>query len=140
MKRAQEQGGPAGEIPLAPMVLNTLREWKLACPATPQGLVFPSERGEILWHTNLYQQCFIALLQACGITATEVAGPLPFNFHALRHAAASLMIEQGFTPKKIQTVMGHSSIQVTFDIYGHLFPTPDDDAKAMAQLEARLLG
>jgi len=37
-------------------------------------------------------------------------------------------------------MMGHSSIQVTFDIYGHLFPSPDDDAKAMAQIEARLLG
>jgi integrase len=52
----------------------------------------------------------------------------PRNFHALRHAAASLFIEQGWTPKKVQTAMGHSSIQVTFDIYGHLFPTPDDDA------------
>jgi integrase len=64
----------------------------------------------------------------------------PYNFHALRHAAASLFIEQGWTPKKIQTLMGHSSIQVTFDIYGHLFPSPDDDAEAMAQIETRLLG
>jgi len=35
--------------------------------------------------------------------------------------------------------MGHSSIQVTFDVYGHLFPTADDDQKAMAELEAQLL-
>ncbi len=43
-------------------------------------------------------------------------------------------------PKKLQSVMGHSSIQVTFDIYGHLFPSVEDDAKEMAQIEARLLG
>jgi integrase len=61
------------------------------------------------------------------------------NFHALRHAAASLFIEQGWTPKKVQSLMGHSSIQVTFDIYGHLYSDPEDDAKAMAQIEARLL-
>jgi integrase len=36
--------------------------------------------------------------------------------------------------------MGHASIQVTFDTYGHLWKTADDDAKAMAQIEKRLLG
>jgi hypothetical protein len=36
-----------------------------------------------------------------------------YSLHALRHAAASLFIAQGWTPKKVQTVMGHSSIAVT---------------------------
>ena len=36
--------------------------------------------------------------------------------------------------------MGHSSIQMTFDLYGHLWKTLEDDAKAVAQIEARLLG
>jgi integrase len=35
--------------------------------------------------------------------------------------------------------MGHSSIQVTFDVYGHLFPDQEDDAKAMVEIESRLL-
>ncbi len=124
------------EIPLAPMVINTLREWKLACPATTLDLVFPSERGQILLHSNLYNQCFISLLEAAGLKAENCAAA--YNFHSLRHAAASLFIEQGWSPKKVQTVMGHSSIQVTFDIYGHLFPDQENDAKAMAQIEARL--
>ena len=136
------------DIPMAPLLLNTLRQWKLACPPSSLDLVFPSERGGVLWHTNIYTQCFVALLRGCNlitaITFTregrEPRYKLPYNFHALRHAAASLFIEQGWTPKKVQTVMGHSSIQVTFDIYGHLFPDPEDDAKAMAQIEARLLG
>lgn len=74
------------------------------------------------------------LLKACKI---DEAG---YTFHALRHTAASLFIEQGWSPKKVQTVMGHSSITVTYDIYGHLFPSPDEDAEAMAQIQARLLG
>jgi integrase len=134
------------DIPMAPLVANTLREWNLACPTTPLDLVFPSERRDVLWHTNLYTQCFLALLDACGLMATAETGAEkrvrvqpPYNFHALRHAAASLFIEQGWTPKKVQSIMGHSSIQVTFDIYGHLFPSPDDDTRAMAQIEARLL-
>jgi hypothetical protein len=35
--------------------------------------------------------------------------------------------------------MGHSTIQMTFDVYGHLFPSADDDQVAFGQLQARLL-
>jgi integrase len=63
-----------------------------------------------------------------------------YGLHALRHAAASLFIEQGFSPKRVQSLMGHSSIGMTFDTYGHLFPSKDDDAAAMQQLQARLVG
>jgi len=51
-----------------------------------------------------------------------------------------LFIEQGFSPKRVQALMGHSSIQMTFDTYGHLFPAPEDDQVAMRQLQARLIG
>ena len=54
--------------------------------------------------------------------------------HSFRHAAASLFIEQGFSPKRVQVLMGHSTIQTTFDTYGHLFPAPEDDKVAMRQL------
>jgi integrase len=63
-----------------------------------------------------------------------------YGLHALRHAAASLFIEQGFSAKRVQVLMGHSTIQVTFDIYGHLFPSHDGDRAAMQQLQARLVG
>lgn len=43
-----------------------------------------------------------------------------YGLHALRHFCASWLIEQGFTPKRLQTILGHSSIQMTFDVYGHL--------------------
>jgi integrase len=47
------------------------------------------------------------------------------RFHDLRHTFISLLIEQGAHPKYIQEQAGHSSIQVTMDTYGHLFPNRD---------------
>lgn len=78
------------------------------------------------------------------ITTGKDAEGLPIQalrctFHALRDAAASIFIEQGWTPKKVQVVIWHASIQVTFDTYGHLWKNSEDDAQAMAQIEARLL-
>ncbi len=63
-----------------------------------------------------------------------------YNFHSLRHAAASMFIEAGMNPKKVQSVMGHSSITVTFDTYGHLFSDDDADQRAMRTIEERFVG
>jgi integrase len=38
-----------------------------------------------------------------------------------------LTIDQGADPKLIQTQLGHSSISITYDIYGHLFPDRLDE-------------
>jgi integrase len=43
-------------------------------------------------------------------------------------------------PKQIQTLMGHSSITVTFDVYGHLFSENDADQRAAEEIQFRLLG
>ena len=42
----------------------------------------------------------------------------------------------GRTPKRLQTVMGHSSITMTFDLYGHLFEDITADRADMAKIEA----
>ena len=47
------------------------------------------------------------------------------RFHDLRHTAVAMAIAQGVHPKSIQARMGHSSVQVTLDRYGHLFPELD---------------
>jgi integrase len=44
------------------------------------------------------------------------------RFHDLRHTFASLLLSQGKSPAYVKEQMGHSSIQVTVDIYGHLIP------------------
>ena len=77
-------------------------------------------------------------LVAAGLCANQFHPK--YSMHNLRHAAASLFIEQGFSPKRVQALMGHSTIQMTFDVYGHLFPSQDSDQEAMRQLQARLVG
>ena len=56
-------------------------------------------------------------------------GGLPMiRFHDLRHTYASLLIAAKIHPKEIQTQMGHSSITITLDVYGHLMPDPNRHA------------
>jgi integrase len=50
---------------------------------------------------------------------------IKLRFHDLRHTCAALLIAQGAHPKEIQERMGHSTIRLTFDRYGHLFPSLD---------------
>ena len=53
----------------------------------------------------------------------------PITLHECRHTFASLLIDAGANPKAIQTFMGHSKIQTTFDIYGHLLPGSHDEVR-----------
>lgn len=48
------------------------------------------------------------------------AGLKPVRFHDLRHTAASLMIHEGVELKTVSEILGHSSITITADIYGHI--------------------
>jgi integrase len=62
---------------------------------------------------------------------------LSVSVKVMRHAAASLFIQYlGWTPKRLQTVMGHSSITMTFDLYGHMFENVESDRADMAKIEA----
>jgi hypothetical protein len=54
--------------------------------------------------------------------ALEQAGLRKFRFHDLRHTFGSLLIQSGISPAYLQKQMGHRSIQVTIDVYGHLIP------------------
>ena len=62
------------------------------------------------------------------------------TLHDLRHAAASLWIEQRVEPKRVQTWLGHHSIQVTFDTYGHLFEATERESSVAAAIEKALIG
>jgi integrase len=124
-------------VPLAPMVVNTLKEWRLACPKGELGLVFPNLRGGV---ESLHAMSggLGAAQKLAGLGGSRRAPR--YGMHAFRHAAASLLIDQGVSPKRVQAIMGHSSIGVTFDVYGHLFPDAGEDAAAMALLQQALIG
>jgi integrase len=99
----------ARDIPLTPMAINALRQWRQDCPRGTLDLVFPNNRGNIESLQNLRERVFIPLQRTAGIVAET------YGFHALRHAAASLFIAHlGWTPKRVQVVMGHANIAMTF--------------------------
>ena len=62
-----------------------------------------------------------------------------YGLHAMRHACASLLIAQAWLPKRIQVFLGHATIGLAFDTYGHLFKDSEGDQKAIAKLEGALL-
>lgn len=130
------------DVPLPPMVVNALKEWKLACPNGDLDLVFPNGSGKVEDFSNIVNRGWNPLQIETEIVKRAPGQPEPkakYNFHVLRHAAAALFIEQSFNPKRVQTVMGHSSIQVTYDLYGYLFEDEEKDQAAMEQIEKRLL-
>ena len=51
--------------------------------------------------------------------------------HECRHTFASLMIAAGVNAKALSTFMGHASITITLDRYGHLFPGSEDEAAGL---------
>jgi integrase len=55
----------------------------------------------------------------------------PIGLHEARHTYASLMIAAGVNIKAISTYMGHASIQITLDLYGHLLPGNEDEAASL---------
>ena len=126
------------DVPLAPMVVNALKEWKLACPPSELDLVFPNGRGKPESLANIWNRGLIPVQKAAGVVDGQ--GRAKYNMHALRHFCASWLIEQGFQPKRVQAILGHASIVMTFDRYGHLFPSDDDDQARLAAGELAVVG
>jgi len=58
--------------------------------------------------------------------------------HMLRELGAVKLTE--LTAKRVQVWLGHSSIQMTFDVYGHLFPNLEDDHAKLAAGELAIIG
>jgi integrase len=75
--------------------------------------VFVNEAGGLLEPNHARKRIFYRCLEKAGIRRVR--------FHDLRHTFASLLIAQNESPKKIQSLLGHHSIQVRMDIYGHLY-------------------
>ena len=146
--RFNEFGRPKSEsgertVPLTPIVANTLKEWKLACPKGDKGLVFPTGSGNVENHSNVAHRGLAPTLIAAGITTAD--GRPKYGLHAFRHFYASWCINRRadggleLPPKVVQERLGHSSIMMTMDVYGHLFPRGDDAAE-LAAAERSLLG
>jgi integrase len=120
------------EVPLSDALVRNLKEHKLASQfKNPVDFVFANARGNHTCHDNLIKRHYKPVLEAAEVTG--------INWHSLRHFAVSTWIEQGLQPKTVQTYAGHSSLSVTMDRYGHLFPS-DEHKSAMDVIAGELLG
>jgi integrase len=130
-------------IPMPPILANTLREWKLACPKSPLGLVFPTGAGKVEHHSNIVVRGLAPVQVEAGVV-TKAGKPKYTGLHSLRHFYASWCINPkedgglGLPLKVVQHRLGHSTIQMTADVYGHLFKS--DDGAELEAAERALLG
>jgi integrase len=90
-------------------------------PGTPEALVFPSQTGKPLRHDLFYARHFKP-----AVRKALPADKHGLRFHDLRHTCASLSIAAGAHPKLISARLGHSSIQITMDRYGHLYDSAEE--------------
>ena len=145
-------------IPIPPTVATALRVWKKVCPRDAETgelrFVFPNGRGNVENHANLYNRGWDAWQITAGVCTAkrdkdskavkdengDVVMTGKYGVHALRHFYASVLIDDDFNPKRVQTLLGHSTIQVTLDYYSHLFPPDEaDDQTRFARMEEAVL-
>ena len=91
-----------------------LERWPSRAPTVS---LFPNAAGNPLVSSSFWNNHFRRALDRTGLDC---------RFHDLRHTSVALAIAEGSHPKAIQARMGHSSINVTLDRYGHLFPELDE--------------
>ncbi len=146
-----KSGSGERTVPLTPLVVSVLREWKLQCPKGELGIVFPTTTGGIAGLQSLVRSGLVPAQIAAGVTidvpgahgAVVKRAKYP-GLHALRHFYASWCINRRadggleLPPKVVQERLGHSTIAMTLDVYGHLFPR-HDDSEELAAAERALL-
>lgn len=140
-------------IPVGAALVKLLKEWKLRCPKGEQDLAFPNRHGEVQDYGNLLRRRFYGLQVKAGVADPVMEKGKPkldgkgepvmtprYGIHALRHACASAWIKQGVDLKRLTTWLGHSSVQMSIDVYGHLLSDPEGDAALVNAAHAELLG
>jgi integrase len=147
-------------IPIGPALATMLKAWKLRCPPSSKGLVFPSRPAGRQWPSSvgragdgpIKQHTMAAVLLkvqvAAGVaidTGERTADGKPiwkprYDWHHLRHAAASNWLNDGIDLKRLQVWIGHENIQLTIDVNGHMIADAKKDAALAAGAEASLLG
>lgn len=101
-------------IEMSPRLREALELHRLQCPVSPYDLVFCTADGAPMDAPNMVKRQFLPALSRAGLRR--------IRFHDLRHTYTTLLIAQGENVKFIQSQLGHASIQMTLDRYGHLLP------------------
>jgi len=113
-------------IDLSPETLDMIRYYAdRIAPKNKYDLAFPTENGRWLSSNNWRRRGFVAACIEAGLVTTEeVDGEIvetpKYKPYDLRHFYASMLIENRVNLKRIQKLMGHSDIQTTLNVYGHV--------------------
>ena len=107
-------------VPIASVLRDHLVEHKLRTGGT--GLVFGASP------TRPFEPSTVRRRALAAWESTELE---PIGLHEARHTFASLMIAAGVNAKALSTYMGHASVQITFDRYGHLMPGSESEAAGL---------
>nr|NIO19453.1 tyrosine-type recombinase/integrase [Candidatus Aenigmarchaeota archaeon] len=113
------KSGKLRRVDMSDQLVSTLANWKkiqskiAVKTGIRSDLVFPSDTGSPINDGNL-RRGFRKVLKKAGLRH--------IRFHDLRHTYASLLLNLGESPAYIQEQLGHHSIQITVDTYGHLIP------------------
>lgn len=86
----------------------------------PDERLFTAPEGGPVRGNNWRRRVFDPAVRRAGI-ATQMPGDV-LRPHDLRHTCASLHIKHGTPPKVLSTMLGHASVAITLDRYGHLYP------------------
>lgn len=123
-------------IPLTPSCLEALAVLKSKANPSSNDFVFPDKEGRPMTYFQQISQLYDPVMFKAGLTK-KVDGATKHlrSLHAARHTTASIWIEMGFSAKRVQKLMGHSSIQITFDLYGHLFDLKESAADMMRSVD-----
>lgn len=108
------------QVALPKLLTDELARHMEQYPPGSEGFVFSAPKGGPIRRRNFRRRVWLP--------AVEASVGQPLRFHDLRHTHAAILIAQGEHPKVIQLRLGHSSIQVTLDTYGHLFEGIDEAA------------
>jgi integrase len=105
-------------VPIAAVLRDCLVEHKLRS-GRHVGLAFGTNYAQPFTPSNVRKPAN---------AAWQRAGLDPIGLHECRHTFASLMIAAGVNAKALSTYMGHSSVTITYDCYGHLMPGNESEA------------
>jgi integrase len=114
-----------------------LAQHRARAGARPRGYVFCRSAVAGVYRPGTASQPFSADTHGKRTTKAAIAAGLaPFTLHDGRHTFASLMIAamvkaNEWNPKALQAILGHESIQQTYDRYGHLWPGTEQQLSRM---------
>jgi integrase len=160
VRRSRDQWGNIGptkseagnrEIPIGETLVQVLREWKLRQPKNDLDLVITNRWGRAVsgdCFQNVVWKPVLAELGLCETMPSKAAKEgkpgrqiyhrrARYHFHALRHFFASQMMLT-HPPKVVQTLIGHSRIEMTLNVYGHIEADDPVRIKAVASIASGL--